>query len=136
MFYFSLFILRQEALITAIEGDKMRAQIICQDACAACKAKSMCGVDRKKEITLMGDDRHYAVGQHLTLEVSRNAGLMAVMWAYLIPVAIILGVLLLMQSLGYSDLTAGLTALGVMGVYYILIKILDLGGGVSITIIE
>lgn len=112
----------------------LTVSLSCADACASCKSKTMCGADRKKSITIVSDGVQRATGDKIILEVERGVGLRAVMWAYMIPVVLVIGSLLLMQSVGLSDLAAGLTALGILVVYYILIKILGLGDSVSIII--
>lgn len=128
--------MKQEAIITKIEGDTITAQITCADACKSCKAASMCGTDKQKTITLVEVDTQRAVGDHISLELERGAGLRAVAVAYLVPVALAIALLLVMQALGVSDMVAGLSALGLIVVYYILIKVLGLGAGVSVTIVE
>lgn len=96
----------------------------------------MCGTDKQKTITLVEVDTQRAVGDHISLELERGAGLRAVAVAYLVPVALAIALLLVMQALGVSDMVAGLSALGLIVVYYILIKVLGLGAGVSVTIVE
>ncbi|MEG0602365.1 MAG: SoxR reducing system RseC family protein [Mucinivorans sp.] len=128
--------MKQEAIITKIEGEKITAMIDCAQACQSCAATSMCGTAKAKEITLISRGVARKVGDRLLIEVTRGMGFAAVAWAYLVPAVLLIGMLLLLQALGVGELAAGLTALGSVVVYYILIKILGLGAGVSITIIE
>ncbi|MEG0163100.1 MAG: SoxR reducing system RseC family protein [Mucinivorans sp.] len=128
--------MKQEAIITKIEGETITANIDCAEACRGCSATAMCGTAKAKEITLHADGAQRCVGDRVVLELERGVGMAAVAWAYLIPAVLLIGLLLLLQSLGVNELISGLSALGAVVIYYVLIKVLGLGAGVSITIIE
>lgn len=101
-------------------------EIISESACSACHAKSLCGLGEsvKKEIQVptRGWD-NYAPGDEVTVALKATMGHKAVWVAYMIPLVILLAVLLVLSGLGVSELTAGLSAIGAVAVYYILIRI-------------
>lgn len=101
-------------------------EIISESACSACHAKSLCGLGEsvKKEIQVptRGWD-NYAPGDEVTVALKATMGHKAVWVAYMIPLVILLAVLLVLSGLGVAELTAGLSAIGAVAVYYILIRI-------------
>lgn len=75
-------------------------------------------------MTLLNDGQGYTVGEQITLVMRRSAGLKAVIIAYLVPVFLILGALLVFQALHIGEtLAAGLT-LGLLGLYFLFIRLL------------
>ncbi len=55
--------------------------------------------------------------------VSEVMGMKAATYAYIIPFFILLGALLLTLHLGWSEVAAGLSSLGLMGLYYVVLFI-------------
>lgn len=129
--------MKQTAKIVQINGQQLICEIQCADACAACKAKSLCGGGgSSKQITLLGTGHERHVGDLIEVEVSSTTGFRAVLLAYLIPAVLIIATLIVMQSVHVSELAAGLTTLGVVALYYICVKIFGIGRSISITIVE
>lgn len=58
------------------------------------------------------------------LVMRRSAGLKAVLVAYLGPVFLIVATLLLLQALGIGELISALVTLGLVGLYFIIIRLL------------
>lgn len=89
-----------------------------------------------KTITLLSTNPDAKVGDMITVEISTAMGLRAVLIAYLIPVFIIIGLLLVLQSCGVGDLSAGLIVLGVAVLYFLSIYIFRLGRSISVEIVD
>lgn len=131
--------MQQQAIITKIEGNKLTCTVSCSEACGSCAAKKVCGVsesDSGKAITLISYNTDHKVGDTINVEVSNAMGLRAVLYAYLIPIIIIIGAVLGLQAFGISELICGISAIGALALYYICIKLFSIGGSVSISIIE
>ncbi len=127
----------RSATITAIEGEVMKCRVECYDACGGCAARRVCGGDDSgKELTLLCDNENYRVGDTIVVEVSSGMGLRAVILAYIVPIVLIIGVLLGGNALGLSELMVGVGALGVVAIYYLVVKIFGIGSSVSISIVD
>ena len=63
-------------------------EIVAQSACAACHAKSMCGVaDEKQKIIMVPTDPYasYKVGDEVLVMLKKSMGMKAVWISYVIP---------------------------------------------------
>lgn len=134
--------MREKAKIVARRGEVIECVVECGDACAACAAKKVCspgaeGGDNLKTITLLSSNPDHKVGDVITVEVSTAMGFRAVMFAYLIPVAIIIGLLLVLQNcFALNDLLSGGIVLVVAALYFLSIKIFGLSRTISVEIVE
>lgn len=114
----------QHATITKIEDGQLFLSICRPEACGACKAQSVCSSDGGgKEVILADDGRGRVVGDEVVLKISRSQGFLAIILAYLVPVAVIVALLLGLQSVDISEVAAGGITLGVVVVYFILLRI-------------
>ena len=103
-------------VVKAIEGDMIRVQIVAASACASCAARSACGMSESTEKEIEVHTREassYTVGERCVVSVERAAGLKAVVLAYCMPLVA-----------GLSDGVAAVTALGVVAVYYFIVRML------------
>ncbi len=75
-------------------------------------------------MTLVNDGQGYAVGERITLVLRRSAGLKAVVIAYLVPVFLIVGALLAFQAAQVRDTVAALATLGMVGLYFLSVRLL------------
>ena len=99
-------------------------EIVSESACSACHAKGVCGVSSAKikhvSVPTSGWDSH-APGDEVTLVLKASMGHKAVAVAYGIPLVLLVAVLALLTLLGFSELTAGLSAISAVGAYYLCI---------------
>ncbi len=106
-------------------GDKLvEVEMVVEDACSGCKAKGLCGVDEEnKRFVTVYDElaQYYSPGEEVMVGVSEVMGMKAATYAYIIPFFILLGTLLLTLHVGWSETAAGLTSLGLMCSYYVVL---------------
>lgn len=113
--------LEHRGVITEIEGNYIDISMVVEEACEACKAKSMCGVDSgsKRRVTVFDDHPElYGVGDEVIVSVTKEMGVKAVTWAYIVPFLLMLGTLLLLLEVGLGEVISGLSSLGMLAVYY------------------
>lgn len=114
----------QRATITKIENGELYLSICRAEACGACKAQSACASSGGgKEIVVADDGRGREVGGEVVLRVNRSQGVFAVVIAYLVPVVVVVGLLVILQSIGVREIVAGGAALGALVLYFVLIRI-------------
>lgn len=133
--------MRQFAKITSLEGNKIECVVQCGDVCGSCAARKVCAPSSGdgqslKTITLYSTEHSYQVGDTIELEISATMGLRAVLLAYLIPVALIIGLLLTLQHFSFSELASGGITLGVVVAYFLSIKIFGLSRTISVQIVQ
>ncbi len=128
--------MQQIAEIISIRDGELECKIQCGDACQGCAARRVCGTaESSKTISVYSNNPDLKVGDSITIEISSQMGLKAVLLAYLMPVFIIIALLLLLQEFGFSELSSGLIAIGAVAVYYLFIKIFAIGRSLGVTIV-
>lgn len=118
--------IRQSATVIRVDAAEIEVEVCRPEACAACKAKSVCseGGGEGKRMTLVNDGQGYRVGEQIQLVMRRSAGLKAVIIAYLVPVVLVVAALLIFQATPMSDTTAALLTLGILVLYFVIIRLL------------
>ena len=113
--------------IISITPEVTTVQIVSESACAACHARSLCslGDSKLKEIELptRGWD-NLKVGDEVDVVLRASMGHKAVWLAYVVPLVLMVAALLGTLAAGGAELVAGLVAIAVVGVYYLVIWLL------------
>lgn len=113
--------------VLSVEGDRIDVEMTVEGACATCKAAKACGMgeSRDKVISLLtATASRYEAGEEVMVSIERKMGIKAATYAYIFPFFIMVFVLLTMFQLGFAETVAGLSALGSIGVYYIVLYFL------------
>ena len=100
-----------EGVITKITDEELEIKILAQSACAACHAKSACGMGEQAEKILTvprPEGQEFHALQKVNVIMGVGQGNKAAVLAYLIPILILLAVLFVCLGLGLND---GLSAL-------------------------
>lgn len=100
-----------EGIVTKITDDVLEIKILAQSACAACHAKSACGMGEQAEKILTvprPKNKEFALNQKVSVKMAIGQGNKAAVLAYLLPVILLLSVLFVCLGLGLSE---GLSAL-------------------------
>lgn len=117
-------LLEHKGVVSAVGEKLVEVEYARQSACEGCKARELCGVDGDGgRFVTVGDNfaEYYTVGEEVMVGVEEIVGMKAATWAYIVPFFVLLGALLVTLSLGLSELTAGLSSLGLMGAYYVVL---------------
>ena len=118
--------MEHKGIVSEVGEKLVEVEFVTESACSECKAKGLCGVDEgnKRFVTVYEPlAQYYVVGEEVMIGVSEVMGMKAATYAYIIPFFILLGALLLTLHLGWSELAAGLSSLGLMGLYYLVLFI-------------
>ncbi|WP_294596034.1 SoxR reducing system RseC family protein [uncultured Rikenella sp.] len=120
--------IRQSATVIRVDQTGIEVEVCRPEACAACRARNVCselGVSEEggRRMTLVNDGQGYAVGEQVTLVMRRAAGFKAVIIAYFIPVCLIVAALLIFQQTGVRETVAGVVTLGIVGIYYLVVRL-------------
>jgi len=117
-------IIEHTGIINHIERNIVKVLIIQQSACSSCHAKGSCSASEQSEktIEIETSDSNYKVGDFITIYGQSSLGLLAVLFAFVIPFLLILLVLLLLQNSFASESISGILALLSLIPYYIILS--------------
>jgi len=116
-------IVSHKGVVVAVDGRRLKVQIESVSACAACHAKGMCTLSDKEE-KLIDIESPAAVdkkvGDVVTVVVTQQRGMQAVVLAYILPaIVVILSLVGLLNIV--SEPVAIILSLLSLAVYYILL---------------
>ncbi|MDR2883003.1 MAG: SoxR reducing system RseC family protein [Alistipes sp.] len=115
-------LLEHKGVVSEVGEEVVEVEFVTETACSGCKAKGLCGVEEgdKRFVTVWEPNAQYfAVGEEVMIGVSEVMGMKAAVYAYIIPFFILVGGLFATSLLHWSELTRGLSSLGVMCLYYV-----------------
>ena len=116
-----------EVIVTKITDDELEIKILAQSACAACHAKSACGMGEQAEKTLTvprPKDKDFALMQKVNVRMAIGQGNKAAVLAYLIPIILLLAVLFVCLGLGLNEGLSALISIVALIPYYIVLYLL------------
>jgi len=93
-------------------------------ACGQCHAAGLCGMADVTEKAVQVPTNPYAsygVGDEVEVVLKASMGMKAVWLGYFLPLVVLLGVILGLVALGVAEVPAGLSGIGAVAVYYLLL---------------
>ena len=96
-------------------------------ACLSCKAAALCGMaEAEQKAVQVPTDPYasYAVGDEVKIVLKATMGIKAVWLAYFLPLLLLLAVSLGLIWAGVGELAAGLSGIGAVALYYLLLYLL------------
>ena len=93
-------------------------------ACGECHAAGLCGMADVTEKAVQVPTSPYAsygVGDEVEVVLKASMGMKAVWLGYFLPLVVLLGVILGLVALGVAEVPAGLSGIGAVAVYYLLL---------------
>lgn len=117
---------KHQAKVLSSDSGIVRLELLVESACRGCHHKDVCmASDEKTKVIEVPDTRQFSVGSELTLAAHSQLGGMAMMLAYVAPIAVVLSALFIFQALAFSELEIGLYALLSLVPYLVLLKLLQ-----------
>ena len=113
-----------EGVVTKIADHELEIKILAQSACAACHAKSACGMGEQTEKILTvprPKDKDFSLNQKVNVRMAIGQGNKAAVLAYLIPILLLLAVLFICLGLGLSEGLSALISIVALIPYYIVL---------------
>lgn len=114
-------------VIESIEGNCLHVAISQSSACAECKVAGHCNASESKDkiIDIITDSvAEYSIGECVNVFTTKGVGMMATIYAYVLPLVIMMIVLILVKVITESDGWAAISALLSLIPYYICVYIL------------
>lgn len=131
--------IEHEGYIRSIDGDKLTVSIIQNSACSECHARKACMAADTKEkmVDVIDTSGSYQVNERVVLLGKTSIGYRAIMWAFAIPLIIlIVGVWLSTSTWNLTEMQSALVALCSLVPYYTLLYMLrhKMAGRLAFTI--
>ena len=115
--------IEHEGIISRIDKEKIRVSIMQNSACAGCHAKSMCQFSESKEkiIEIFSVDSSFHEGDKICVVGNSSSGLQAVLYAFVIPLVLIVTILVFYLSYFDSETLAALVAIIALVAYFFIL---------------
>ena len=119
-------------IVTAIKPGFVTVQIESTSACAACAAHSKCGFAESKTKSLdiptqslsHSVTQSLSVGDHVTVCISEERGLLAAWWAYFLPAMLLIAVAVTLSVLDIPEPLVILATLASLAIYILILYLL------------
>lgn len=119
--------IEHEGVIVKSSPTKATVKILNQSACASCQLGGKCNLSEVKEklIDVNTSGILYNEGDRVTITGAESMGFKALFLGYILPFLIVLGTVVALTVLDYSEPVAGLVALSTLVPYYLIIKLMN-----------
>ena len=115
--------------VVRVAEDKVWVRMTVNSACSGCHARAVCGVDESKDKiveVVTSDAAAYSVGESVEVALeSRSVGAKSVFLAYVVPFFVLLIVLVGLTVFGVSEGVAALSAIVGVGLYYVVLWLMN-----------
>lgn len=115
-------------VIDSIDGNVVHVRIIQHSACSSCKLSNHCTSAESKEKIIdvnVDDSTCFSIDENVNVIASQSVGTKAVIYGFVLPLAImLLAVILPIQLFGSSEAVAALIGLASLAPYYTLLYIM------------
>lgn len=111
-------------VITEIDRDVIRVNIIAESACSACHAKGFCTAADQKEKVIEAPNRtpnSFRIGDNVEVTIKKSLGLKAVLYGYFLPFLVMIITLITTYDLTGNQGIAGISALIVLVPCYLVL---------------
>jgi sigma-E factor negative regulatory protein RseC len=116
--------IEHQGIIEQINGNHITVRILQQSACANCHAKGACMAvgSKEKRIDIFAQPDQFGVNEEVVIVGKESIGYKAILWAFVIPLMILVTVLILTLSVWkFNELASALCAIIALTPYYVLL---------------
>ena len=117
-------LIEHQGVVKSIRQESISVAIAQDSACSACAAASLCHASGQEQKTIemtSKDAGTFHVGQEVTVVGEVGLGLRATLWAYVVPLFLLIGVLMIVVSQTGNEAIGALSALLSLTFYYLLL---------------
>lgn len=119
--------IEHEGIIAGVSGNKLSVKILQQSACSECHAKGACMAADSKEklVDVIDFSGQYKPNDLVTIQGKESMGYKAVLWAFVIPLLIlVLTVILATSVLKWNEMEVAVASIIALGPYYAILYLL------------
>lgn len=106
--------------VQEITHENVMVKILSHSACSGCHAKTVCGIadSVEKTVVIHKSNHNFFQGQDVKVILKQSLGFKALFLGYLAPFIVVVFTLILLTSLGVSEVRSGIASLSVLIPYY------------------
>lgn len=116
-----------EGIVTKIDNDNVEVKILSKSACASCNIKTACNMSEMQEKIISipaPKDKKLSIGQDVVISIKLGQANRAVIFAYVIPVIILISMIFILSVLKIDEGVNALISLGTLVPYYFILYLL------------
>lgn len=116
-----------EGIVTKIDNDNVEVKILSKSACASCNIKTACNMSEMQEKTITipaPKDKKLSIGQDVVISIRLGQANRAVIFAYVIPVIILISMIFILSILKIDEGINALISIGSLIPYYFVLFLL------------
>ena len=116
-----------DGVVIGIQPGKISIEMQVVSACASCKAHEKCAfVDKDRKVVEIetAESDKYHIGDNVTVCVNESRGLLAVLFAYLLPALLLVGSVVLLTLLSASETLVATATILLIAAYFLLLFLL------------
>lgn len=117
-------VIEHQATVTAVSGKTVTVEITSRQACEACHLKDGCNLSEGKNKTLQiyaPSSGRCRPGQKVTVYIEERSGWLAVFFAYILPLLLVLTALTAVWIFTDSETAAAVCGLAILVPYYLVL---------------
>ena len=111
-------------IVQSVDGQEVTVKMTVESACAACHAKSLCGVSDSKDKIVKAvnvSDAHFEVGERVNVEMRQSLAMKAIVICYLLPFIVLLTTFCVMSYFCQNELVNVLVTFAAVAAYFFFI---------------
>lgn len=119
--------IRHSGIVESVDGCDVHVRIVQSSACSGCKVSAHCNASEmkiKKVDIRCSDAARFSVGEHVMVSTATSVGFQASLYAYIIPLLLMVATLVVVASCTTSEGIAALSSIGILIPYYIVLYLL------------
>ena len=111
-------------IVQSVDGQEVTVKMTVESACAACHAKSLCGVSDSKDKIVKAvnvSDAHFEVGEKVNVEMRQSLAMKAIVICYLLPFIVLITTFCVMSYFCQNELVNVLVTFAAVAAYFFFI---------------
>ena len=111
-------------IVQSIDGQEVTVKMTVECACAACHAKSLCGISDSKDKIVKAvnvSDAHFEVGEKVNVEMRQSLAMKAIVICYLLPFIVLITTFCVMSYFCQNELVNVAVTFAAVAVYFFFI---------------
>lgn len=119
-------VIEHSATVTAVDGETVTVEIASRSACATCCLKDGCGIFDCRLHSLQiysPTPERYQPGQTVMVTIAENRGWAAVLFAYVLPLMLVLSTLAVTWIFTADETAAAIYSLTILIPYYLVLRL-------------
>ena len=111
-----------EGIVTKIDGENIEIKILSKSSCVSCNIKGACNMSEMQEKIISipaPKDKNLSIGQEVKISMGLGQANRAVIFAYVIPVIILISMIFILNALKIDEGINALISIGSLIPYYL-----------------